>query len=448
MRLPPKVLWTEGLPLGPQQLQQLDRYHEARLQRTAAALHPHLWGVCALQWDGDGLANNRLTADSMSLIFPDGELYDAPASCPLPLTVDLSQLPPDTQSFTFHAALSRFNEHGANVLDGAANGARYAQIGRDTPDLYSDAVSIDVSYLQPHVRLLSALEPLDDCVSIPVARVRRLAGGGFELDPDYLPPSVTVDAAPQLRQRLDKLLGKLGVKIEALYSRHSQPNKNVLEVHSGDIASFWMLSTLNTAGAGLSHCARYRLHHPEWLFERLLTLAGGLMTFSRQYALADLPAYDHADPGPGFARLDAIIRDLVDTVISSRYHAIALVADANRPTHHKGVLDAAQVTRDTPLCLAVQADMPPLELVAAVPRLLKAGAPDDVEHAIQFALAGVELTHMPQVPPQVPVRPNTFYFSIEGKGQLYENMLKAEAIAVYAPINIKSLKLELFALTT
>ncbi|WP_229218642.1 type VI secretion system baseplate subunit TssK [Rugamonas brunnea] len=429
-------------------MQQLDRYHEARLQRTAAALHPHLWGVCALQWDGDGLANNRLTAETLSLIFPDGELYEAPASCPLPVTVDLSTLPPDTQSFTFHAALSRFKDHGANVVSGAANGARYAPVERDTPDLYSDAVSVDVSYLQPHVRLLSELDALDDCISVPVARVRRLAGGGFELDPDYLPPSVTVAAAPWLAQRLDKLLGKLSVKIEALYSRHRQSSRNVIEVHSGDIASFWMLSTLNTAGAGLTHGARYRQHHPESLFQQLMTLAGGLMTFTQKYALADLPAYDHADPGPGFARLDAIIRDLVDTVISSRYVAIALEVEPSKPTHHKGALDAARVGRDTALCLAVQADMPPLELVAAVPRLLKAGAPDDVERAIQFALPGVELTHMPQVPPQVPVRPNTYYFSIESKGPLYDNMLKAEAIAVYAPTNIKSLKLELFAIAS
>ncbi|MBA5606336.1 type VI secretion system baseplate subunit TssK [Duganella sp. FT3S] len=448
MRLPPKVLWSEGLPLGPQQLQQLDRYHEARLQRTVAALRPHLWGVCALQWDSDGLANNRLTAETLALIFPDGELYEAPASCPLPLTVDLSGLPLETQSFTFHAALSRYQDHGSNVINGAANGARYAPVERDTPDLYSDAASVGVSYLQPHVRLLSDLDALTDCTSVPVARVRRLAGGGFELDPDYLPPSVTVAAAPWLAQRVDRLLGKLGVKIEALYSRHRQSSRNVIEVHSGDIASFWMLSTLNTAGAGLTHFARYGQHHPEALFERLMTLAGGLLTFSQKYALADLPAYDHADPGPGFARLDAIIRDLVDTVISSRYVAIALAVEADKPTHHMGTLDAARVGRDTALCLAVQADMAPLELVAAVPRLLKAGAPDDVERAIQFALPGVELTHMPQVPPQVPVRPNTYYFSIEGKGPLYENMLKAEAIAVYAPINIKSLKLELFAIAT
>lgn len=447
MSLPSKVLWSEGLTLGPQQLQQLDRYHEVRLQRTAAAINPHLWGVRALQWDDDGLANNRLTADSLSLIFPDGELYEAPGSDALPPTVDLSTLPPDTQSFLFYAALPQLKADGANLAQGEADGARYTQVDSETPDLYTGAVSIDVSYLRPRVRLLSELEPRNASVCVPVARVRRLADGGFELDPAYLPPSVTVGAAAPLLRQVDKLLGKLNVKIESLYSRHRQTSKNVFEIHSGDISSFWMLTTISTAGAGLTHSAQYRQHHPELLFDRLMMLAGGLMTFSQKYALADLPAYDHADPAPGFARLDAIIRDLVDTVISSRYFTIALELDEAKPTHHKGRLDAARIDRQTSLCLAVHADMPPLELVAAVPRLLKVGAPDDVERTILFALPGAELMHMAQVPPEVPVRPNTFYFSIENKGALYDNMLKAEAIAIYAPASFKSLKLELFAIT-
>ena len=45
MTLPSKLLWSEGLAIGPQQFQQLDRYHEARLQRLASLINPHLWGV-------------------------------------------------------------------------------------------------------------------------------------------------------------------------------------------------------------------------------------------------------------------------------------------------------------------------------------------------------------------------------------------------------------------
>jgi len=41
-----KVLWSEGLTLGPQHFQRQDLYHETRLQRIASALNPYCWG-CA-----------------------------------------------------------------------------------------------------------------------------------------------------------------------------------------------------------------------------------------------------------------------------------------------------------------------------------------------------------------------------------------------------------------
>jgi type VI secretion system protein ImpJ len=97
--------------------------------------------------------------------------------------------------------------------------------------------------------------------------------------------------------------------------------------------------------------------------------------------------------------------------------------------------------------LAVNADMPALELVAAVPVRLKLGAPDDLEKIVGSALPGMPLTHMPQVPAAVPVRPNTYYFSVATKGTLYENALKAGALAVYAPDGIPGLKIELIAIS-
>ncbi len=81
MDYPSKVLWAEGLTMGPQQMQQQDRYHEARLRKIATAANPNLWGVGALRWNLDDLANKLLRADAMSLIFQDGEIYEAPTRC-------------------------------------------------------------------------------------------------------------------------------------------------------------------------------------------------------------------------------------------------------------------------------------------------------------------------------------------------------------------------------
>lgn len=449
MSLQAKVLWSEGLCVGPQHLQQLDLYHEARLHRIAAAINCNLWGVQTLAWNRDALAASVLQADRMSLIFQDGEIYDAPAADALPAAIDLSALPISEQSFTFYAALPTLQAHGGNLSRAGktGNGMRYVQVAAETQDLFSDSVTIEVSFLRKTVYLLSHLEPRDSHICFPVVRIRRIPSGGFEIDYSFMPPSVSIGAVPGLALALENLLSRLNLKIGTLQSRRRQLNDIAFEIHSGDTASFWMLNMIGTAAAPLAHCARHRQQHPERLFEHLLALAGGLMAFSKQYALADLPAYHHDDISPSFEKLDTIIRALLDTVISSRYFTIPLEMDGRKTTHHRGTFDTTKIGHGAALYLAVNADMPALELVAAVPLRFKVASPDDIERIVGLSLPGVELIHMPQVPSALPIRPNTHYFTFENRNSLYETMLKEESIAIYVPAGIKGLKLELFALT-
>jgi type VI secretion system protein ImpJ len=449
MSLPLKVLWAEGVQLGPLHFQQQDRYHEAHRQHMAAMLQPNLWGIRAAQWNDESLRNGMLKAEVLSLVFPDGACYDAPGADALPPPLNLSKLAPDEQSFTICALLPALQAHGGNALqpmrEGAPSSVRYQRHPQETLDLYAGALPEQIVYLRKTIRLVPQNDMGDGAISIPIIRLRRLATGGFEADPTFIPPAVTV-AATGLRHMLEGLVDKLQAKVDALHERHRQPSKDVVSFHSGDITSYLMLNAISTSGAALVHCARHGLHHPETLFERLTTLAGGLMSFSTRYALADLPAYRHADAGPGFAQLAAMIRDLADTVLSSRYFTIPLPPDPDRPGRYRTRLDPAQVDRHTALCLAVSADMPALELVAAVPLRFKCGAPDDVERMVGMALPGVPLTHMAQVPHDVPIRPNTYYFTFDHRNELYDNMLKAQALALYAPDGMKALRVDLFAL--
>ena len=91
--------------------------------------------------------------------------------------------------------------------------------------------------------------------------------------------------------------------------------------------------------------------------------------------------------------------------------------------------------------------MPAMELINIVPLRFKTGAPEDVEKFVLAAMPGVKLVHTPQVPAALPVRPDTYYFSIENKGQMVERMLQAQSISIYVPSGIRDLKLELLAVT-
>ena len=75
------------------------------------------------------------------------------------------------------------------------------------------------------------------------------------------------------------------------------------------------------------------------------------------------------------------------------------------------------------------------------------GAPDDVDKLVLSALPGVKLVHAPQVPAALPVRPDTYYFVLDSRGALYENMLKAQAMSIYVPTGMRDLKLDLIAIS-
>src|SRR5690606_12322534 len=271
------------------------------------------------------------------------------------------------------------------------------------------------------------------------------ATGGFELDGRFMPPCLNIQSSPALFLYLRRLLDVLQAKVDALYGLHREPSKNIIEFRSGDVASFWLLHTASSAFAGLSHLARHPSLHPERLFEKLLELAGALMTFSKSFTLADLPTYDHTHPGPAFARLDQIVRELLETVISTRYFAIHL--QETQPAFHQGRLDSEQITPGTQFYLGVSAAMSPAELVDVVPARFKLGAPDDVDKLVLSAMPGIKLMHAPQVPAAVPVRPGSYYFTLEPRGTLYERMLQAQALTIYVPSGIQDLRLELIAVT-
>lgn len=442
-----KVLWGEGLFLRPQHFQRQDAYHEWRSAELARVLHPYAWGVRRMHIDTDALATGVLSLRDLQIVFPDGELYSAPGEDDLPAPVSLASIPAGTSEVVFHITIAPLRPSGSNFA--AANeepdgSLRYSQQNVEAGDWFTTAAVSEVAVLRRSVRVLADSEPRDHLVSLPLCRIRRSATGAFEVDGRFVPPSLSIASSPTLQAMLRRLLDVLQAKVDALYGFHREPSKHVIEFRSGDIASFWLLHTASAAFAALSHLHVHPALHPERLYERMLELAGALLTFSKSFTLADLPPYRHEAPGACFGKLDHIIRDLLETVISTRHFAIAL--NEVKPSFHHGRIDSEKITASTSFYLGVQAAMSPAELVEAVPVRFKIGAPDDVEKLVLSAMSGVRLTHAAQVPAAIPVRPGSYYFSIDARGSLYERMLQAQTIALYVPSGINDLQIELFAL--
>ncbi|WP_374328509.1 type VI secretion system baseplate subunit TssK [Azonexus sp.] len=442
-----QLLWGEGLFLRPQHFQLQDLHWNATARQVLLSANPYAWGVRELEIDRDALKNGVLRFNRVDVLFANGDSLLAPEIDQLPPPLALADAVSEDGTTEFFLALHHLNPHGGNTADSqeTATQARYLSLPLEATDLFTDAAEAEVTTLSKICRIKSASEPRDQYLTLPAARIKRTASNGFEIDPSFLPPSLSLRSAPSLLQMLRRQIDALLAKVDALYGFHREPSRHVIEFRSGDIASFWLLHTASSACAALTHLFRNTETAPERLFQELLRLAGGLMTFSKTHTLNDLPTYDHAQPGPAFWRLDAIVRELLDTVISTRYFAIAL--SQPKPAFHAGHLDSERINGDTAFYISVSAAHPQSEIIESVPLRLKVGAPDDVEKLVLSAMSGVRLSHAAQVPAPIPVRPGACYFALDAHGALYERMLKAQSVMIYAPESYRELNLELIAVT-
>ncbi|HEX7649744.1 MAG TPA: type VI secretion system baseplate subunit TssK [Noviherbaspirillum sp.] len=440
-----RILWGEGMFLRPQHFQQQAQFDEGLAARiiTQSAAFP--WGVRKLVLDSDALRAGQVRVDTLDLVFQDGFHVDAPGGCPLPSSRELASIPTTVSSLLIYACIPELNAFGGNVhslSEPAPRPPRYVSGTVPLTDLYTGALEAEITVLHANVRLLLEHENRDGHQSLPIARLSRSATGHWEIDEKYIPPLASIEGSPALVTLTRRLLDILLAKSQALAATHRERRKSIAEQSSADITSFWLLHTVNRTFPPLNHYLRTS-PRPEALYSLLAQLCGELMTFSTTATLADIPAYTHLDLATVFERLDTMIRELLDTVISSRYMIIPLAN--SRPSFFIGKLDSERLIENADFYLSVSGDMPIADMLESVPSRLKVGAPDDVEKILHSALPGVPLRHALQTPAAVPVRVGNHYFALEKQGQIFERMLKARSICIYVPQALLGLKLELVA---
>lgn len=268
-------------------------------------------------------------------------------------------------------------------------------------DLYTDALEAEVTVLHANVRLMVEEENRDGHLSVALCQIVRSANGTWALDSDFIPPLIEIAGSAQLGMRVRRLLDILLVKSEALAARHRERVKSIVEYGTSDIASFWLLHTVNRNFPLLNHLAATP-SHPEVLYATMAQLCGELMTFSSELTLKDIPVYHHEKLTEVFDRLDNIIRELLETVVSNRYAAIPL--DNTRPSFYIGRLDSERLVENVDYYLSVSSDLPTAHILEMVPLKFKAGSPDDVEKILNSALPGVRLVHAAQTSATTPCR--------------------------------------------
>jgi type VI secretion system protein ImpJ len=241
-----------------------------------------------------------------------------------------------------------------------------------------------------------------------------------------------------------RLVEVLSARSSELSGARRHKNQSLADFSASDIASFWLLYTVNTYLPKFRHIFETKGGHPEALYSTMLQLAGALTTFSTAIHPRDLPAYDHDNLGPRFRDLDEKLRILLETVVPSNF--VALPLKYVQPSIYATPLEQESYVVHTRMYLAISAETPQADLIARAPHLIKICSSDYIEHLVQRALPGVALTHVASPPAAISMKLNYRYFSLAQTGGAWEAIKRARNFAAYVPGDFPNPQMELIIL--
>lgn len=442
------VVWSEGLLLTPQHLQQSDRaFHHLVAQRLRMA-QPFDSGLSRLVLDADAVRNGRIVLSAAAGVLPDGTPFALPDDDPLPPERAIEGHF-DARQDSIIVRLGLPSDSASRGLLGeapapGAPGARYAADTSELPDANTGQGARPVEVQRRHFRILFPDDAIGEHDSLPVAEVVRTAEGGYALRDSFVPPSLAIGASDALMRQLRTVLEMLIGKSSTLSDMRRQRG-GAADFASSDAANFWMLHSVNAFIPALSHALAHRRAHPEAVYLTLVSLAGELCTLSVDQHPRDLPTYDHNDPRATFTAVQESLSRLLETVVPTRATRIDL--EAKGGGMYVGRLpDPRLVEPGCVLYLGVRADLEEQRLASEMPGKLKVASLDKIDFLIANALRGVPLVYQRIPPASLPVKSSYLYFQLEAIGDAWETVRAAKNVAVYVPPDVPNPALELLGL--
>jgi len=439
------VIWSKGTFLTPQHLQTQDRYIEDTLQFRLQTLRFCPWGFKELVINRELLAEGQFVVSRASGIFPDGLLFDIPdADAPPPSKALAELFDPETKALDIYLTIPDYRQRGVNVSGSTNASSRYVAEAKTIRDENTGIGEKPLQVARKNLHLLGESENREGCSALRIANVERTESGAFRLNPRFIPPLIGIAGSDYLLGLLRGLIEILSARSSQLSGTRRQKNQNLAEFTAADIANFWLLYTVNSHFPTFNHLFKTDNCHPEELYAAMLSLTGSLTTFSPKLRPRDLPVYDHDSLGKIFADLDETLRSLLETVVPT--NLVSLPLKLVRNSVYATPIDQEKYLVNTRLYLAFNAESAEAQIIQRVPQVVKLCSATHIDHLIKQALPGIQLTHVPNPPSEVPVKLKYQYFTLNQAGAAWEAVLRARNLAAYVPSDFPAPNLELLIL--
>jgi type VI secretion system protein ImpJ len=438
-----KVVWSEGLFLRPQHMQQQDRYTERYVELRAATLRPYPWGFDELELERDLLAIGKLGIRRARGVFPDGTPFSMPDRDPLPppleidtnwrdqviyLTLPLrspaqaESLWPETQA---PGQLARFTVREAEVSDasGSTSGTAVLEVGGLS------------------TRMIAATQVREGLVELPLTHlVECRADRRVILDDGFMPSALACRASERLSLLLTELLGLLHQRGEALAGRVGGGDRT----STAELADFLMLQVVNRYQPLLAHLAEAPLLHPEDLYRLLLGMAGEMATFTTAAKRSEtFPPYRHERLRESFDPVIAALRLSLSAVLEQT--AVPVPLQQRKYGVWVGTVADTTLLDGASFVLAAKADIAAADMRRRLPSQSKIGPVEKIRDLVNLQLPGIAVASLAVAPRQIPYHAGYQYFELDTASPMWKTLRTSGGVALHFGNGFDGLELELWA---
>ena len=432
MKFLSRVVWSEGMHLGPHHFQTQSRYFEDTLWFLSSNLRQDPWGFLHYSLDTEAMRNGLAILSFGSGILPDGLIFDLPDCDQLPEPAHLNDLFSSIDSeITLYLAIPPRQDQGLNCDQGGGSNTRYSAVERTLRDDSVGQGESTVSFARKNLVLLSQAQLSSDTVSFPIARVFRDGNGGFASDPEFIPPCLRISASEGLVMLLHRLAQAIEEKITSTRSMRQGSGGFELGTSALDVANYWFLHALCSSLPALRHHLQDRRSHPEEVYLDLARLAGALSTFALESNQEEIPAYRHRDLTGTFKEMDALIRRYLEVVSPSNSVTLQF-RKADSYIFAADVKDERCLRRSRWI-FGIRSQLNDSIILRLTPKLVKVCSAEGVTKLVERALPGLELMHLPVPPPALHAQADMHYFSVSLSGACWQHILQTKQVGVYLP---------------
>lgn len=443
-----KVIWSEGLLIGPHHFQQSDRYHEQTLDLRVRPLAPFGWGALDLHIDLNTLEQrNALRLERFHGVLPSGAVANIPDVDDVPAmrVIPAELFPLVSGHLDVYLALPIDRPNGHNYrMNGSmalANDTRYVPAFVNLVDECSGENEQTIVTAKNNFRLLFGDENDTQFERIKIAELIRLPDGRITLNQEYAPPCLVFQASTYLSGLFREFTRRLKLMIMSVAAARQRAVTGAGNAGLDRLELIAVHGSLSSALALLNHFNQIRQVHPEVVYRGLLQLAGQLQILLPAGQSIDLPAYDHDDLAGCFGQLIQSIETLLRAVPTPPPGPVITIEleHAQSPAGYpvlrtRAALDERLLAADYVLYVVVEIAGEYSERLQFLSKHLAGtvtiAAFNQIDRYIERAY-GLRLS-AEQRPPEAP-QAQAVYFQLEHSGAAWDGIRSERSLAIQIP---------------